>query len=138
MRHSNAGLAIPTFPLAFGRVIPEFVTPGIAIHFAHRAGAIVVFLFVLASTWTAWRNFRREQQLFIPAMALFLLVFIQISLGGLTVLTAKAVIPATAHVVVGALMLANSLILTLRSYRLIDRGIEGAEFEPACVIVEIG
>src|SRR5262249_21657360 len=43
MRHSHAALAIPTFPLAFGRVIPEFNAPGIAIHFAHRVWALVVF-----------------------------------------------------------------------------------------------
>src|SRR5213080_1185198 len=42
MRHMHAGLAIPDFPLAFGRLVPPLVTPYIAVHFAHRIGALVV------------------------------------------------------------------------------------------------
>ena len=42
MRHSDAGLAIPDFPLAFGRLVPPLWTMPIAIHFAHRMGALVV------------------------------------------------------------------------------------------------
>jgi heme A synthase len=44
------------------------------------------------------------------------LVVVQISLGGLTVLSRRAVGVNTAHVVVGALLLATSLVLTLRSW----------------------
>src|SRR5439155_751131 len=42
VRHMHAGLAIPDFPLAFGRLVPPLVTPHIAVHFAHRVGALVV------------------------------------------------------------------------------------------------
>ena len=42
MRHTGAGMAIPTFPLAFGHVLPPVWSAAIAIHFAHRAGALVV------------------------------------------------------------------------------------------------
>ena len=42
MRHTGAGLAIPDFPLMFGHLIPDHWNAGIAIHFAHRAGALVV------------------------------------------------------------------------------------------------
>jgi cytochrome c oxidase assembly protein subunit 15 len=42
MRHTGAGLAIPDFPLMFGGVIPDHWNAGIAIHFAHRLGAVVV------------------------------------------------------------------------------------------------
>ena len=49
MRHTNAGMAIPTFPLAFGHIVPPFWNAGIAIHFAHRVGAGVVTIFVLAA-----------------------------------------------------------------------------------------
>src|SRR5207237_8296320 len=44
MRHMGAGLAIPDFPLAFGRLVPPLVTPHITVHFAHRVGAMVAAL----------------------------------------------------------------------------------------------
>jgi len=50
MRHTGAGLAIPDFPLAFGALVPPFDRPGVAIHFAHRMGAVVVLALV---AWTA-------------------------------------------------------------------------------------
>src|SRR5215211_4820538 len=40
MRHTGAGLAIPDFPLMFGGIVPPEWTPQIAIHFAHRVGAL--------------------------------------------------------------------------------------------------
>ena len=42
MRHTDAGLAIPDFPLVFGHLIPPHWDAKIAIHFAHRVGALVV------------------------------------------------------------------------------------------------
>ena len=36
MRHTNAGLAIPDFPYAFGHVLPPVWNAKVAIHFAHR------------------------------------------------------------------------------------------------------
>jgi heme A synthase len=42
MRHTGAGLAIPDFPLMFGHLVPDHWDPKIAVHFAHRAGALVV------------------------------------------------------------------------------------------------
>ncbi len=46
------------------------------------------------------------------------LVVLQIVLGGLTVWTAKAVVPTTLHVATGASLLATSVVLTLRAFRL--------------------
>ena len=42
MRHNDAGLAIPDFPLAFGRLLPPEWSLGISLHFAHRLGAAAV------------------------------------------------------------------------------------------------
>src|SRR5215831_17292047 len=41
MRHTGAGLAIPDFPLVFGGLVPPRWDARIAIHFAHRVGALV-------------------------------------------------------------------------------------------------
>ncbi len=46
MRHTGAGLAVPDFPLALGRLVPPFDEPGVAVHYAHRLGAIAVLLAV--------------------------------------------------------------------------------------------
>jgi len=46
-----------------------------------------------------------------------LLVLAQISLGAMTVLTGKAVLPTTAHVAVGAAVLGSCWLLLLRAWR---------------------
>ena len=46
-----------------------------------------------------------------------LLVLAQISLGAMTVLTGKAVLPTTAHVAVGAAVLGSCWLLLLRASR---------------------
>jgi cytochrome c oxidase assembly protein subunit 15 len=116
MRHLGAGLAIPDFPLAFGHLIPPHFDPFIAINFAHRCGAVVVTVFVV---WTVVRVLRLhadEPRLRRRAIGLLVLLAIQITLGALTVLSQRAVIPTTTHVAVGAAVLATSLSLTIRAW----------------------
>ncbi len=117
VRHSGAGLAIPDFPLAFGRLVPPLGSSLVAWHFAHRVGAVVVALLVL---WAALRVIARqpgEPWVTRPALALVALIGFQVFLGGLTVLTRKAVIPTTAHLAVGALLLGTAVVLALRLHR---------------------
>lgn len=117
VRHSGAALAIPDFPLAMGRLVPEITSPGVAIHFAHRVGAVVVFTLITATLVTVLRRMKRERRFVVPALMMFVLAICQIALGGYTVLTKTAVPVATAHVAVGALILATSVVLTLRGIR---------------------
>lgn len=117
MRHTGAGLAIPTFPLAFGHVIPPFWSPQIAVHFTHRVGAVLVTLFVLATAGHVFYHQRRRRELTRPAATLVALVAVQVTLGALTVLTRRDVWINSLHVVCGALVLTTSLVLTLRSWR---------------------
>jgi cytochrome c oxidase assembly protein subunit 15 len=119
VRHSGAALAIPTFPLAFGRFVPSFTTPEIAIQFAHRVWALIVLLLVCSAFSVVMRKFRNIREFRNPAILLLVLTVIQILLGGYTVLTGTAIPVATAHVAVGALILATCVTLTIRSYRLI-------------------
>jgi cytochrome c oxidase assembly protein subunit 15 len=121
MRHDRAGLAIPDFPLALGRIVPPLSSFPVAIHFAHRVWALVVAGFVGASLAAAVRSGRSGLRR--TASALAALVLVQIGLGAATVLTGKAVAVATAHVVTGALLLGTALALTLGSLRLpVPRG----------------
>ncbi len=129
MRHTGAGLAIPDFPLAFGRLIPPLASPPVAIHFAHRLGALAVSVLVV---WVAARVLKRhggEPALVRPVLAMLGLLATQIGLGAATVLSGKAVLPTTAHVACGAALLATGILLALRSYRL-SPGIGGASAEP--------
>ncbi len=115
MRHMGAGLAIPDFPLAFGRVIPSFENAAIVVHFAHRLGALVV-LAIVARLWLAAR--RSADPLFQrPANLALGLTFVQIALGAATVLTARAVMPTTFHVATGAALLGTCGFVALRAIR---------------------
>ncbi len=116
MRHMHAGLAIPDFPLAFGRLVPPLVTPSIAVHFAHRVGALVV---AVAVSTTAAHMFRHTDDPWIrrPALLAVGLVILQVTLGALTIWSRRAVPVTTTHLVVGAALLATCLVLTLRTTR---------------------
>ncbi len=130
MRHTGAGLAIPDFPLAFGRFVPPFDQPGVALHYAHRLGALGVLVAVGILTARASRS--AETWLARHAFLALGLVAVQIGLGGATVLTGKAVLPATAHVAVGAAVLGTCWFITLRSWRLLrPRAVRAAELVTA-------
>jgi heme a synthase len=132
MRHSQASLAIPDFPLAFGRIIPPFATSAIAIHFAHRVGALLILIIISWNLLVVIRSYRKELPLVRSSLLLFLLVSIQIILGAVTVLSKTAVLFATAHVLVGAVLLATSVYLTLRSYKIFrsSQGQTGPVWQP--------
>ena len=113
MRHTGAGLAIPTFPLAFGHLVPPLDDFRIAVHFAHRVGALVVTVAVGHLAWRAQRAGLGRL-----GWTLAALVAGQIALGGIAVLTGKAVTPTTLHVALGAAILGGCFLLTLRARRL--------------------
>jgi cytochrome c oxidase assembly protein subunit 15 len=117
MRHTDAGLAIPDFPWAFGRLIPPMWSGPIAIHFAHRVGAVAVTALVVATAGHVIYYHRGRRELMRPSLLLLALVAIQITLGALTVLSGKHYIINSLHVVTGAMVLGTSLVLTLRTYR---------------------
>jgi cytochrome c oxidase assembly protein subunit 15 len=117
MRHNDAGLAIPDFPLAFGHVLPAAWNVKVAIHFAHRVGALVVTLFILATAGHVFYHHRRRLELSRPAFFLVMLLSMQVTLGAFVVWSSMDPVINTAHVVNGALVLGTSVVLTLRSFR---------------------
>jgi cytochrome c oxidase assembly protein subunit 15 len=131
MRHTGAGLAIPDFPLMFGRVWPDHWNTAIAVHFAHRAGALVVTAMAVATSIHIWRRHTDHTELAQPALLILILIAIQITLGGLTVLSGRQPWINSVHVVVGALVLTTSLVITLRSWklRIAGRGWRSADSE---------
>lgn len=117
MRHTGAGLAIPDFPWMFGGVVPDHWSPKIAVHFAHRVGALVVALTVLGCSTYVWSRHGGRRELTRPATLILFLVAAQVTLGALTVLSLRDVTINSLHVVCGALVLTTSLVLTLRTWR---------------------
>lgn len=118
MRHTDAGLAIPDFPLAFGQWIPPHWDAQIAVHYAHRVGAVVATGLILATSGHVFYHHRQRRELVRPAAALLVVLVVQITLGALTVLSGKHYIINSLHVVTGASVLALSLVLTLRAHRM--------------------
>jgi heme a synthase len=118
MRHLGAGLAIPDFPTSYGRLIPPFYSLAVDINFAHRCGALVVSLLVIWTSARVVRSYSAERPLRNSAILMLALLALQVSLGAVTIWTARAVLPTTAHVAIGAAVLGASLAVTIRAYEI--------------------
>tara|TARA_B100001123_G_scaffold450778_1_gene623701 strand:- start:81437 stop:82438 length:1002 start_codon:yes stop_codon:yes gene_type:complete len=117
MRHLGAGLAIPDFPLAFGKIIPPFWDLSIAIHFSHRVGAVLVTFLTLATAGHILKHHMQRKELARPAFLLIVVVITQFTLGALTITSERAVSFNTAHVATGALLFVSTIVLYLRVHR---------------------
>ncbi|MEO6003313.1 MAG: COX15/CtaA family protein [Opitutus sp.] len=119
MRHSFAGLAIPTFPYSTpeGGLLPQSWDFRVGINFAHRAMAAVL---AVALIWFAFR-LRADRGasigLRMGASALVSLIAVQIMLGAQIIWTHRSAAMTTGHVAVGALTLAVTFWLTWISSR---------------------
>ena len=109
VRHTGAGLVCTDLPYCRGALWPTDVHPMVHLHMAHRAFALVVLGLV---SWSALRTARHASGL-VKALALAApaLVLLQITLGILTITTFKDLVPLTAHLLVGALILADYVSL---------------------------
>jgi cytochrome c oxidase assembly protein subunit 15 len=120
MRHLKAGLAIPTFPRSGlnGEWIPPYWCTGVAFNFAHRIGAVVVTLIILALLAQITVAAGREMLLVKPARWLVVLVIMQIGLGVHVILKLRPPTLTTLHVLNGAIILSTSFLLAVRASRL--------------------
>jgi len=117
MRHNYAGMAIPTFPLTpEGGLIPSTWNFNVGIHFAHRAMALVLTVVLGALAVAIWRS-DTTAGLKRAAVAMSALLVVQIALGAATIWTARNPYYTTAHVIVGACLLASVFTLTWWTYR---------------------
>lgn len=114
MRHYNAGLAIPDFPLVFGGIVPPVFSFPVAVHFLHRVGAAVVMVLVAGTCWNLLRHHARQPALVRPGLLLAALTLFQIFLGGGIILTLRDPAWTVLHLVNGALLIATAGVLALR------------------------
>jgi cytochrome c oxidase assembly protein subunit 15 len=119
MRHTHAGLAIPDFPLAFGRLLPPLWTEQVAIHFAHRLGAGAATVMIAWLVAHVLRHHAENAWLVRPTILLAVLLVAQVTLGAFVIWTARDIYVNSLHVMTGALVLATSLVVTLRAYRVL-------------------
>ena len=119
VRHSFAGLAIPTFPWSTpqGGLLPSEWSFPVGIQLAHRAMAGVIAVAVVVFAASVWRDRGASVGLRGGASALVGLVALQILLGASIIRTSRAVAVTTGHVLVGALTLVTAFWLTWLAHR---------------------
>lgn len=126
MRHQHAGLAIPDFPLAYGKIWPATTAEAVAsynahrveinnanpitafqvnLQMAHRLAAYAIFLGVAAVAFLARKKLGGADGLTRLAWFWLALLALQIVLGAATIWWNKAADITTLHVMVGALAL---------------------------------
>ena len=106
VRHTGAGLAIPDWPLSFGKLVPtgsDWSATGVLAHFTHRTFAWAVVALVVAAVLALRKlsgvpGFARLSTLWL------VLVAAQVTLGATSVWTGKAVAITSAHLAVGGLL----------------------------------
>lgn len=138
MRHQHAGLAMPDFPLAYGRLWPAsdsdaiarynqlrteathlkpITAYGVILQMAHRLTAMAIFVTVGLSAWQALKRWGWREPLVKLAMGWWALILCQIALGAATIWTNKAADITTAHVAVGSVSLLTGVLLLLALWR---------------------
>jgi cytochrome c oxidase assembly protein subunit 15 len=138
MRHQHAGLAIPDFPLAYGRLWPAMDAASVAhynaqrmeitsvnaitafqigLQMVHRLVALAILGAVAFSAWTTRRALGGRNLLSRLALVWLGLILTQVLLGATTIWSNKAADIATAHVLVGALALALGAMMSIITYR---------------------
>jgi heme A synthase len=113
VRHSMAGLACITLPLCFGHVWPPESSSVYSerVHMLHRFGAVIVTALVFASAILVARRALRGSRIRAVAIAAPILVLIQGTLGVFSVTSLLHLPTVTAHLGVGALLLASMVAL---------------------------
>jgi cytochrome c oxidase assembly protein subunit 15 len=138
MRHQHAGLAIPDFPLAYGKVWPATSPDAVArynagrislngenditafqieLQMAHRLMALTISILVAACAWLALRRLGGKDPLAKLAGVWLALILLQVALGAATIWSNKAADVATAHVLVGALTLTTGALWCIVAFR---------------------
>ncbi|MCO6430870.1 MAG: COX15/CtaA family protein [Deltaproteobacteria bacterium] len=142
MRHSEAGLAVPDFPLMAGSAIPSTSTATIGelnsmraslrlppvnavqvtLHLVHRLGAILVFAAALVLLCKGISAARETDHKFAKSSAVHLLYFvgylvvIQFFLGAFSVWSVRQPVVTSLHVVTGAMLMGVTALLCLKAY----------------------
>jgi heme A synthase len=113
VRHTGAGVACLTdIPLCQGVLWPTWHATA-QVHMLHRMVGVVVGLLVLVVSVRTFHVSARDGRARLLAAGAAMLVLVQVTLGVLSVVTLLGLVPVTAHLGVGALLLADLFLLWL-------------------------
>jgi cytochrome c oxidase assembly protein subunit 15 len=131
MRGQHAGVAIPDFPTAYGKIWPDASPDAVAHYNAqrmdvngenpitafqielqmfHRIVALTIGILVAFCAWLSWKQLGGGNPLTKLAWSWLALIVLQIGLGAWTIWSNKAADVATLHVLVGALSLVTGAL----------------------------
>jgi heme a synthase len=112
-------LAIPTFPASTpeGGILPEYWNFRVSIHFAHRVMALVLTVVLLVFTWRVWYHRAATAGERFGAGAISFLLGLQVYLGASVIWSFRHPYTTTAHVIVGACLLAATFGLAAWLHR---------------------
>ena len=138
MRQQHAGLAIPDFPLAYGKIWPDTGATAVQgynevrmnviaenpitafqinLQMVHRVVALAIFILTATCAWQAWRRLGKTDPLTKLALSWLGLILAQALLGAATIWSNKAADVATAHVLGGALSLVTGALWCVIAFR---------------------
>jgi cytochrome c oxidase assembly protein subunit 15 len=119
MRHSFAGMAIPTFPASApdGSWLPPAWNFRVGIHFAHRCMAVVLSVALVWFAVKIWRDRGATLMLRCGAAVLVNLLTLQVLLGAWIIWSQRSAAMTTGHVLVGAATLVTTFGLTWLAHR---------------------
>lgn len=119
MRHNYAGLAIPTFPLSTpdGALLPAAWDYRVALQFTHRVVAALLAVAFAGYGHVLLRETALPAWLRRSSFVLVALLVLQIYLGAQIIWTGRSVVMTTSHVLVGALTLATTFVITCFVHR---------------------
>ena len=156
MRHQHRDLAILDFPLAYGEVIPDLSAERLAaintwrdaqalsnvdashiwLQMAHRFGAVLVTIGLIWYAWALRRTAAPARPLLTLSSFWVFFLALQVTLGAWTIWSNKAADIATAHVAVGATLLALGISIVAISRRVSASVPQSAMFSPPASVEE--
>ena len=138
MRHQHAGLSIPDFPLAYGKIWPAtdpasverynqkrieatamnpITAFQVVLQMVHRLVALAILGGVGLAAWVTRRKLGSKNALSSMTLAWLGLILAQAILGAATIWSDKAADIATAHVLVGALSLMSGALISVVAWQ---------------------
>jgi heme a synthase len=137
MRHQHRDLAILDFPTANGAWIPDTSRTALErinvwrdarglsdvdafqiwLQMTHRIVALLIAIGIIAFCLRVWRDARQVRSLTRLSICWVAFLFVQLTLGALTIWSNKAADVATAHVAVGAIMLSFGVSISAMCWR---------------------
>lgn len=115
VRVTGSGLGCPDWPLCYGQVLPPPQVESI-IEYSHRFTAGTVALMLVAIAVSAWRSYRDDRSVFVPAMAGVATIVVQSLIGAIVVALELPPTIVAIHLGTALIMFACVLVATTNAW----------------------